>query len=190
MVRPSDASYMTNNRATLSGAKVYLRHPLESDFAELSELYAKSRNHLRGFASTEFGQAQFERIMCDAALESNEYFLICTSEDKAIAGTINLSQIFRKSFQNAYLGYMLGAGFTGFGYMSESVALALRFAFADLKLHRIEANVQPSNRPSIKVLERNGFTREGFSRRYLKIGGRWRDHERWAIIAEDWKKRK
>jgi ribosomal-protein-alanine N-acetyltransferase len=181
---------MTKNLATLRGAKVYLRHPQESDFAELSGLYSASRNHLRGFASTEFGAAQFERLMADAALESNEYFLICTAGGNDIAGTINLSQIFRKSFQNAYLGYMLGAGFTGFGYMTESVGLILRFAFAELKLHRLEANVQPSNGPSIRVLERNGFTREGFSRRYLKIGGRWRDHERWAIIAEDWKNRK
>jgi ribosomal-protein-alanine N-acetyltransferase len=190
MVRLFGASSMTKNPATLHGAKVYLRHPRASDLAELSELYAVSRNHLRGLASTEFGPAQFERMMTDAEMESNEYFLICAADTQAIAGTINLSQIFRKSFQNAYLGYMLGAGHTGRGYMSDAVSIVLRFAFADLKLHRIEANVQPSNLPSIRVLERNGFTKEGFSKRYLKIGGRWRDHERWAIIAEDWKKRK
>jgi ribosomal-protein-alanine N-acetyltransferase len=100
---------------------------------------------------------------------------------------INLSQIFRGGFQNAYLGYGLGVNFTGRGFMTEAIALVLRFAFKDLKLHRIEANVQPENLSSIAVLKRNGFTKEGFSRRYLKIGGKWRDHERWAIIAEDWK---
>lgn len=181
---------MTKKLAILTGTKVYLRHPLEPDFGELAALYARSRNHLRGLAATEFGKAEFERMMFDAARDTNEYFLVCTSERGAIAGTINLSQIFRKAFQNAYLGYMLGAGFTGFGYMTESVALVLGFAFHDLKLHRVEANVQPTNLPSIRVLERNGFTKEGFSRRYLKIGGRWRDHERWAIIEEDWKARK
>ena len=71
--------------------------------------------------------------------------------------------------------------------MSEGVRLVLRFAFLDLKLHRIEANVQPENEPSRAVLRRSGFTQEGFSRKYLKIGGRWRDHERWAILREDWK---
>jgi ribosomal-protein-alanine N-acetyltransferase len=101
-----------------------------------------------------------------------------------------LSQIFRKSFQNAYLGYMLGERFTRFGYMTEAVGLTLDYAFKDLDLHRVEANVQPSNLPSIRVLQRSGFSKEGFSRRYLKIGGRWRDHERWAIIAEDWNDRK
>jgi ribosomal-protein-alanine N-acetyltransferase len=67
--------------------------------------------------------------------------------------------------------------------------LILRFAFKNLKLHRIEANVQPENLASIAVLRKNGFTKEGFSRRYLKIDNKWRDHERWAIIAEDWKQK-
>ena len=74
--------------------------------------------------------------------------------------------------------------------MTEAVSLVLGYAFDNLKLHRIEANVQPHNQPSIAVLRRNGFAKEGFSRRYLKINGRWRDHERWAIIVEDWRKNK
>ena len=68
--------------------------------------------------------------------------------------------------------------------MSEAIDLMLRFAFKNLKLHRVEANVQPHNLASIAVLRKNNFTKEGFSRKYLKIGGRWRDHERWAIIFE------
>jgi ribosomal-protein-alanine N-acetyltransferase len=122
-----------------------------------------------------------------AASETNEFFVICRPEDDAIVGLINFSQIFRRGFQNAYLGYQLFAGFTGRGYMTAAVSLAVQFAFNVLKLHRIEANVQPKNRKSIAILKRNGFVKEGFSRRYLKIGGRWRDHERWAIIKDDWK---
>ena len=128
--------------------------------------------------------------MTDAAKETNAYFLICLSKDEAIIGSLTLSQIFRKAFQNAYLGYQLFAGFTGKGYMTEAVALGLKHAFLDLQLHRVEANVQPSNKPSVAVLRRNGFVKEGFSRRYLKINGRWRDHERWAILKEDWLSRK
>jgi ribosomal-protein-alanine N-acetyltransferase len=71
--------------------------------------------------------------------------------------------------------------------MTEAVELILKHAFVNLKLHRVEANVQPQNTPSINVLKRCGFTKEGFSRNYLKICGKWRDHERWAIIKEDWK---
>jgi [ribosomal protein S5]-alanine N-acetyltransferase len=122
-----------------------------------------------------------------AKLDSTEAFLICLKAGNQIVGQITLSQIFRKSFQSAYLGYQLFNGFTAHGYMTEAVKLLLRKAFTELELHRIEANVQPENKASIAVLERNGFTKEGFSKRYLKIGGRWRDHERWAIIKEDWK---
>ncbi|HXH70190.1 MAG TPA: GNAT family protein, partial [Pyrinomonadaceae bacterium] len=93
-------------------------------------------------------------------------------------------------FQNAYLGYLLFDKFTGKGFMTEAVELVLKYAFQTLKLHRIEANVQPQNAASIAVLKRANFTKEGFSPKYLKIGGRWRDHERWAIIVEDWRKEK
>jgi len=64
----------------------------------------------------------------------------------------------------------------------------LRHVFVTMKLHRLEANIQPRNAASIAVVKRAGFSLEGYSRRYLKIGGRWRDHERWAILAEDWRK--
>ena len=110
-------------------------------------------------------------------------FLVCRLEDRAIAGVINVSQIFHGNFQSAYLGYYGGAPFIGRGYMSEGLRLVLRHAFGALGLHRLEANIQPGNRASIRLVRRVGYRREGYSRRYLKIGGRWRDHERWAITA-------
>jgi ribosomal-protein-alanine N-acetyltransferase len=72
--------------------------------------------------------------------------------------------------------------------MTEALQLILKYAFETLKLHRVEANIQPGNVASIALVKRAGFTQEGYSRRYLKISGRWRDHERWALIAEDWRK--
>ena len=178
---------MTRNRSKVSSIpRIYLRPLQETDFDELQVRFGSSGRHLRGYAATSFDQARFELMLEASRLETNEAFAICLKSDRTIAGLVNLSQIFRKQFQNAYLGYQLFTGFTGKGYMTEAVAKVLRNAFLDLKLHRIEANVQPNNIPSIAVLTRNGFTREGFSRRYLKIGGKWRDHERWAIIKEDW----
>jgi ribosomal-protein-alanine N-acetyltransferase len=73
--------------------------------------------------------------------------------------------------------------------MSEALQLMLKYAFKKLKLHRLEANIQPGNAASIALVKRAGFVREGYSQRYLKVSGRWRDHERWAIIAEDWRAR-
>src|SRR5262245_51861659 len=76
----------------------------------------------------------------------------------------------------------------GQGYMTEGMALALDVAFRKLELHRVEVNIQPTNARSLALAQRIGFTREGFSRRYVKIAGRWRDHVRYAILAEDWAK--
>ena len=76
------------------------------------------------------------------------------------------------------------APFAGRGYMSEAMRLLVRHAFTTMKLHRLEANIQPGNQASIALVKRCGFEREGYSPRYLKIGGRWRDHERWAIRAD------
>jgi ribosomal-protein-alanine N-acetyltransferase len=70
--------------------------------------------------------------------------------------------------------------------MSEGIQLVLRHSFGALGLHRLEANIQPGNEPSIALARGAGFRLEGFSPRYLKIDGKWRDHERWAILAEEW----
>ncbi len=91
------------------------------------------------------------------------------------------------AFRSAYLGYYIGAPYARQGYMSEGIRLILQYAFKQLKLHRLEANIQPENLASIALVKRSGFVKEGYSRRYLKIGGRWRDHERWAILYEDWR---
>ena len=74
--------------------------------------------------------------------------------------------------------------------MRDGLELVLRHAFLELALHRLEANIQPGNAASIALARGAGFQREGFSPRYLKIGGRWRDHERWAMLAEEWRERR
>jgi [ribosomal protein S5]-alanine N-acetyltransferase len=123
-----------------------------------------------------------------ARLDSRKIgYLARRREDGAIVGWLNVSEIVRLGFQNGYIGYGGIAGFTGQGYMTEALDLVLREAFGPLGLHRLEANIQPGNAPSIALAERAGFVYEGFSERYLKIGGRWRDHERWALRAEKWR---
>jgi ribosomal-protein-alanine N-acetyltransferase len=117
---------------------------------------------------------------------SRHRFLVCRRADGAIAGVVNVSEIVRAAFQSAYLGYYAFRPHAGQGYMTEGLALVLRHAFRGLGLHRLEANIQPGNHPSRALVRRLGFRKEGFSPRYLKIGGRWRDHERWAIVREGW----
>ncbi len=101
-----------------------------------------------------------------------------------IAGVVNLNEIVAGAFQSAYLGYYGMAWCAGTGRMTEAVGLAIRFAFDTIGLHRVEANIQPDNPSSIALVRRLGFTREGFSPRYLRIGGVWHDHERWALLAD------
>ncbi len=174
----------------LKGEKVYLRRPTPEDFPEFTTKSKTSRKFHKNLVSPSIDRRGFDKYLKRNEYDTDECFLICRNTDDAIVGTINLSQIFRKSFQNAYVGYLLFDKFTGFGFMTEAVELVLNFPFRTLKLHRVEANVQPENTASIAVLQRTNFTKEGFSRKYLKIGGRWRDHERWAIIVENWRKEK
>jgi ribosomal-protein-alanine N-acetyltransferase len=108
------------------------------------------------------------------------------ADDGSLVGAFNFSEIVRGAFQSAYLGYYALAPNARRGYMTEAFALALDAAYGRLRLHRIEVNVQPSNTRSVALVERVGFAREGYSRRYVKIAGRWRDHLRYAMLAEDW----
>jgi [ribosomal protein S5]-alanine N-acetyltransferase len=102
-----------------------------------------------------------------------------------IVGVFNISQIVYGRLRTAYLGYYVLEPFAGQGYMHDGLALVLRFAFGPLGLHRLEANIQPENESSIALVKRAGFRLEGYSPRYVKVAGRWWDHERWAILAED-----
>jgi len=174
-------------RKVLRAKRAYLRAPEPGDCGEYIALSKRSEKFHRGLIKMSRTSEEFEGYLERCKNPANANFLICRASDDAIAGMINLSQIFYGPFCNAYLGYGLGVGFTGQGLMTEAITLILKHAFVDLKLHRVEANVQPENTASIAVLKRNGFKREGYSEKYLKIGGRWRDHERWAMVKENWK---
>lgn len=112
------------------------------------------------------------------------------TESSELAGVININEIVRGSFCSGYLGYYALVPHNGCGYMKRGLQAVLRQAFRTLGLHRLEANIQPDNEASRRLVQRLGFRLEGFSPRYLKIAGRWRDHERWALTSEDWIQRK
>ncbi|MFE3453733.1 GNAT family N-acetyltransferase [Nonomuraea sp. NPDC059194] len=116
--------------------------------------------------------------------ESSQGLLVCVRETGAIAGTVNINTIVRGRMQGASLGYAAFAPSAGQGYMTEGLGLVLRYAFEELRLHRLEAQIQPDNHASLKLVERLGFRYEGFSPKILFIDGAWRDHERWAIIND------
>ncbi|MEV0974224.1 GNAT family N-acetyltransferase [Microtetraspora glauca] len=119
---------------------------------------------------------------------TNLGFLIRVRETGAAAGMVNINSIIRGRYQGASLGYAAFAPSAGQGYMTDGLTVTLRHAFTDLRLHRLEAGIQPANKASLALVQRLGFRYEGLSPAYLYIDGAWRDHERWSITAPNpWK---
>ena len=176
---------MTLPDPTQVGARVRLRHLRAADRDEVLALNRASRAFHRGWASPPTTPAQFAGLLSRTRRSDFAGLVIRRRADDAILGAIEISQIVLGKFRSAYMGYQIGAPYARHGYMSEALHLAVRYAFGPLGLHRVEANIRPENEASLALVRRLGFTREGYSRRYLKIGGRWADHERWALLRED-----
>lgn len=168
-----------------TGMRTYLRAPRAGDARGFLALVRGSRKLHGSWVAPPATTEQFRSYLARMRKPDAKAFLVCRTEDDAIAGVINLSQIFLGSFRSAYLGYYAFEPLAGEGHMTEGMMLVLRHAFGAMGLHRLEANVQPGNPRSIALVQRCGFRKEGFSPRYLKVAGRWRDHERWAITVEE-----
>ena len=145
----------------------------------------QSRKLHRGLVSPPRTRSAFAAYLARLRGPTHAGYFICLPGGE-LAGVVNISEIVRGAFRSAYLGFYAFAPHAGRGHMRAGVALAIGRAFRTLGPHRAEANIQPENARSIALVTRLGFRREGLSSRYLKISGRWRDHERWAITAEEW----
>ncbi len=173
---------------------VFIRKPVIDDVPELLALHHKSQDLHFPWVRTPLTEADCHVYIQRCQREDYEGLLICQAIDypddrqteSKIIGVANLSQIFYKNFQNAYLGYYANVDFAGRGLMSAGIRLAIDYAFTTLNLHRIEANIQAENIASLNFVKRLGFIKEGFSQRYLYINSEWRDHERWALTIEGW----
>jgi [ribosomal protein S5]-alanine N-acetyltransferase len=129
----------------------------------------------------------FKARMKKRAREGGCAYFICRNSDNALLGVVNVSQPVRGHLQSVYLGYWVFAPYANQGYMTKGLGLVLSEVFGKLRFHRVEANIQPTNEPSRKLAEKLGFRLEGFSPKYLKVNGRWTDHERWAMTKDMWK---
>ena len=173
------------------GQRVYLRKPAARDRDEYLTLRRRSAKFLRPWEPLPLrgstAAKQFAEWLRTSRRGRHEKLLVCRIQDGVLLGAININEIVRCPSQSACLGYWIGAPYARQGYMTEALQLALRHAFRNLGLHRVEANIMPANHASIALVRRAGFRREGQSPRYLKIAGRWADHERWALLVEDWR---
>ena len=169
--------------------RVYLEVVSRRREAEFLARVAASQKLHKPWLSAPRTREQFRAWVARTRKPSQECFFVCSIETDELVGVVSLSEVVRGLFCSAYLGYYGFEPFSGLGYMTEGLGLVLDRAFGPLGLNRLEANIQPENKRSSRLVLQLGFQLEGFSPRYLKIGGRWRDHERWAVLASEWKRR-
>jgi len=165
-------------------ARVILRELTAADEEEFLRLARASVGLHHPWYMLPTTSEAFQAYLTRLSRASTRGRLVCVRDGGAMAGVIIIDSIIRGRFQSASLGYAAFAPAAGRGYMSEGLGLVLRYAFGDLRLHRLEANIQPANRASLALVGRQGFRKEGYSPDMLFIDGAWRDHERWAITRE------
>jgi [ribosomal protein S5]-alanine N-acetyltransferase len=194
MQRPEDALHTgarsarrrptPERQAASRSAAVNLRRPGIRHADQFISAVRRSRALHKGLVSPPADLDAYERYLKSLRKSTHVGFLVVPEGGEEIAGVVNVSEIVRGAFQSAYLGYYAFEPFAGKGLMFRGIRKVIRHCFGSLKLHRLEANIQPENLRSIALVRRLGFEREGYSPRYLKICGRWRDHERWALLSE------
>ena len=178
--------------ASIAGEGVSLRTPQMTDYAEWSALRETSREFLRPWEpiwpADDLTRSAFRRRIRryaeDLRTDQGYALLIVRKTDGALVGGLTLANIRRGVAQAASLGYWMGLPFTRRGYMTAAVRAVIPFAFTTLRLHRLEAACIPSNVGSIRLLENNGFVREGYAREYLCINGIWQDHLLYARLPD------
>lgn len=166
--------------------RTYIRKPTEADRDEYVQRVIVSKRHLEPYVFAATDHDSYAHWIENGQRDTVEQFLVCRREDDAIAGFVNLNNITRGALQQAAAGWAAFLPHAAQGHLREGLALVLEVAFTQLRLHRVEANIQPTNDRSRRLAIRAGMRLEGFSPRLLNIDGRWRDHERWAIDLETW----
>lgn len=175
----------------MSGEHIYLRMAKKSDFAAWQEVRNSNYNFLQPFepvwGKNALTKSQFyarvRNDKHDASMDAKYAFFIFKKSDNSLIGGINMNNVQRGVFQCCALGYWLTKADNSRGYMSEAVAIITAHSFGKWKFNRVQAATLVDNHASIRVLEKNGFEREGEARRYLKINGKWQDHVLFAKIA-------
>jgi ribosomal-protein-alanine N-acetyltransferase len=155
----------------------------EQEFIRRAE---QSRELHRPWIRAPTAAAEFERYVVrlgEDSAESAAGFLVCHRQTKDIVGFINLNEIVLGSYRRGLLGYGVFLPFAGQGYMIEGLKAVIDYAFGELELHRLEADIQPGNNRSLNLVKKLGFVREGLSVGFICIDGQWMDHERWALTA-------
>ncbi|MEZ5759117.1 MAG: GNAT family protein [Emcibacteraceae bacterium] len=167
------------------GDKVELQLPSMSHKKQFMDFVNRNRDFHEPWVFVSGDPAYYDQYIRRMKMGKMIGFFVFTRDDNQFAGVVNLNSIRLDPFSSASLGYYAEESLCGNGYMKEAIRLVLAHAFQKIGLNRVEVNIQPGNTASIRLVKAVGFEKEGFSRKYLQIGNDYRDHERWAYLAED-----
>ncbi|MEU5424722.1 GNAT family protein [Streptomyces olivoreticuli] len=165
-------------------SQIALRLLTAEDEARFIELARMSVDLHRPWVGTPRTSSEFSTYLARSDQATAVCMVVCFKERADLVGMININGIVRGPYQRGVLGYAAFLPYAGRGYMSTGVALAVHYAFDQLRLHRVEADIQPGNTASLRLVRQLGFRKEGVSPGFIKIDGVWCDHERWAITRE------
>lgn len=168
------------------GQQVFIATPISSDMNEFIKKSSASETFLSDWVKPLLIDSEFKTYLERISHDDNEGFFVRLITSNEIVGVININNIIRGSLQNGFLGFYCFQEYAKRGFMSEGLQLVIGYAFETMKLHRLEANIQPTNHASLAFIQRNHFRKEGYSPNYLMVNGVWEDHERFALTAEDW----
>ena len=173
---------LTTTALTNPSVTIHLRPLRAEDQAEFLQAVHQSRDLHHPWIEVPQTPEQFADYVAEMNTEDDQAFLVCRDDTHAMVGVVELRDIFYGDFQNSYLLYYAFAGQLRQGFMKQAVRKTIDHAFRTLQLHRLEANIQPNNTASLALIRACGFSKEGYSPKFLRKGGEWRDHERWALI--------
>jgi ribosomal-protein-alanine N-acetyltransferase len=185
--------------STLFGRRVLLRPLTAADFPAWREVRRRNDEWLTKWEPTRLPGSpdvvedrEAFSVRCSARQRERQLgagYGFGVFAEGELAGEINLTSVQRGPFQSAYVGYWIDEAKAGSGYTPEALVVLARFAFQELRLHRIQIAIIPRNRASRRVVEKLKIREEGVALRYLEINGAWEDHVRYAITAEEWAER-
>ena len=177
----------------MTSGPVELRPPARGDWKKWAELRSQSRSYLEPWEPTwtrdTLTRKAFARRLraysLNAQADTGYAFFIFRQDDSALVGSVSLNHVRRGVSQTGSVGYWTGEPFARKGYMTAALVGLLPFAFDTINLHRVSAACLSHNVASRTLLEKVGFSEEGFARKYLRINGSWQDHVMYAVLSTD-----
>jgi [ribosomal protein S5]-alanine N-acetyltransferase len=173
---------------SLASARTIVRALTADDESAFVALAAESFQFHQKWIKLPTKSDEFKRYLSRFDDENSFFFVICDADSDSIVGFVSLTGVEREPYYRGRLGYGVFEQYARMGYISAGLAYVIHLAFGSLELHRLEADVQPENGPSKRLIEKMGFTCEGISQGFIRIHDKWTDHERWALTLDEWRR--